>query len=86
MCKLPYLATYLSSFTKLELLTIDQINLYQVILFMYRFHHQWLSSSIPFDIQKGVASHDHNTRSSHNYKSHRARIKVKQLSMHCIGP
>src|SRR6218665_2119542 len=29
---------------------------------------------------------DHYTRSSKNYRSHRARTKVKQLSKHCIGP
>src|SRR6218665_2765151 len=81
ICKLPYLATSLPSFIKLQLLTIEQINRYQVLLFMQR-----LPSSIPFDLQKGVDIHDYNTRSSHSYRSHRARIKVKQLSMHCIGP
>src|SRR6218665_51956 len=86
ICKLPYLATSLPSFIKLKQLTIEQINRYQVLLFMHRFHHQGLPSSIPFDLQKGVDIHDHNTRSSHSYRSHRARIKVKQLSMHCIGP
>src|SRR6218665_1608777 len=88
ICKLPYFATSLPSFFKLKLLTrpIEQINRYQVLLFMHRLHHQRLSSSIPFDIQKGVDIHDHNTRSSNSYRSHRARIKVKQLSMHCIGP
>src|SRR6218665_2004266 len=37
-------------------------------------------------IHAGVDIQDHNTRSSHSYRSHRARIKVKQVSMHCIGP
>jgi len=30
--------------------------------------------------------HYFNTRLSKNYRNHRARIKGKQLSMHCIGP
>src|SRR6218665_4220116 len=48
--------------------------------------YQRLPSSIPFNLQEGSDIHDHNTRSSKNYRSHRARIKVKQLSMLCIGP
>jgi len=52
VCKLPYLAPSSSSFTKLKLLTIEQINRYQILLFMYRFHHQLLPSSMPFNLQK----------------------------------
>src|SRR6218665_1384051 len=86
ICKLPYLAPSSSSFTKLKLLTIKQINHYQILLFMYRFHHQLLPSSMPFNLQKGSDIHNYSTRSSKNYTSHRALIKVKQLSMYCIGP
>src|SRR6218665_552715 len=52
ICKLPYLPTSLPSFIKLKLLTIEQINRYQVLLFMHRLYHQRLPSSIPFDLQK----------------------------------
>ena len=41
---------------------------------------------MPINLQKGSDIHDYNTRSSKNYRNHRARIKVKQLSMYCIGP
>ena len=68
ICKLPHLANSLSSLIKLKLLPVEQINSYQVFLFMYRFHRQQLPSSIPFDLQKGVDIHDHNIKSSHSYK------------------
>jgi len=60
ICKLPYLAPSSSSFTKLKLSTVEQINRYQILLFMYRFHHQRLFSSKPSNLPKDSDIHDHN--------------------------
>src|SRR6218665_2083595 len=73
-------------FCKLNLLTLNNINKYQILLFMFRYHHSLLPKTINIHFQTGSQIHGHYTRFSHHYRSHYARINTKEFSIHCIGP
>ena len=75
-----------ASFRKLNLLTLENINRYQILLFMFRYHHNLLPKSFTIFFQTGIQIHSHYTRFSHYYRSHYARIRTKEFSIHCTGP
>src|SRR6218665_324324 len=83
---LPRFSSTKASFCKLNLLTLNNINKYQILLFMFRYHHSLLPKTINIHFQTGSKIHGHYTRFSHHYRSHYARINTKEFSIHCIGP
>src|SRR6218665_68578 len=38
------------------------------------------------NFQRGFHIHNYFTRFSHQYRSHPSRLKIKQLSINCLGP
>ena len=86
ICNLPRFSSTKASFCKLNLLTLNNINKYQILLFMFRYHHSLLPKTINIHFQTGSQIHGHYTRFSHHYRSHYARINTKEFSIHCIGP
>ena len=79
-----------SSFRELKLLILDNINSYQILLFMFCFHHNLLPNAISHVISFGIYMnsqiHSHNTRASHRYRRQFARVKIKQFSILCSEP
>src|SRR6218665_1026539 len=86
LCSLPRFSSTKASFLKLNLLTLNNINKYQILLFMFHYHHSLLPKSITIHFQTGSKIHGHYTRFSHHYRSHYARINTKEFSIHYIGP
>src|SRR6218665_40606 len=86
ICNLSRFSSTKASFCKLNLLTLNNMNKYQILLFMFRNHHSLLLKSINIHFQTGSQIHGHYTRFSHHYRSHYARINTKEFSIHCIGP
>jgi len=86
ICNLPRYSSSKASFRKLNLLTLENINRYQILLFMFRYHHNLLPKSFTIFFQTGIQIHSHYTRFSHYYRSHYARIRTKEFSIHCTGP
>src|SRR6218665_3830831 len=79
-----------SSFNEMKLLTLDSINRYQILLFMFCFHHNLCSKTISpvttLGIQMSSQIHSHYTRASHHYRIQFARVKTKDFSILCSGP
>src|SRR6218665_2891444 len=86
ICNLPRFSSTKASFCKLNLLTLNNINKYQILLFMFCYHHSLLPKTINIHFQTGSQIHGHYTRFSHHYRSHYACINTKEFSIHCIGP
>src|SRR6218665_3560972 len=53
---------------------------------MYGLYHNLLPTSLSSNFQRGFHIHNYFTRFSHQYRSHQARLKIKQLSINCLGP
>src|SRR6218665_1447805 len=53
---------------------------------MFRLHNKLLPKAISIDLQTCTEIHSHYTRSAHHYRSHHARLKVKQFSLSCTCP
>src|SRR6218665_1192368 len=90
ICGLRCCASTKLSFYELHLLTIDNINKYQILLFMFSFHNNLLPRSLHTNVASCLKTnsdtHFHFTRSSSHYRSHYARINVKLFSIFCTGP
>src|SRR6218665_390459 len=72
--------------TKHNLLSLFSKNKYKVYLFMYRLYNNLLPTSLSSNFQRGFHIHNYFTRFSHQYRSHPALLKIKQLSINCLGP
>src|SRR6218665_2199778 len=72
--------------TKHNLLSLFSKNKYKVYLFMYRLYNNLLPTSLSSNFQRGFHIHNYFTHFSHQYRSHPARLKIKQLSINCLGP
>ena len=72
-------------------INIENINSYQILLFMFSFHNNLLPKSLlnrptfALDIKKSDF-HSYNTRSSSHYRSQYARINTRLFSFVCTGP
>jgi len=86
VCNIPWKSSIEPVLTKHNLLSLFKINKYQVYLFMYRLYHNLLPTSLSSNFQRGFHIHNYFTRFSHQYRSHPARLKIKQLSINCLGP
>lgn len=86
ICHLPYYAGTQPSFRHHKILSLENINKYQILLYMFRLHNKLLPKAISIDLQTGTEIHSHYTRSAHHYRSHHARLRVKQFSLPCTGP
>src|SRR6218665_2566900 len=88
ICNLPYYAGTQPSFRHHKILSLENINKYQILLYMFRLHNKLLPKAIYIDLQTGRPTkiHSHYTRSAHHYRSHHARLRVKQFSLLCTGP
>src|SRR6218665_4016712 len=85
ICNLPRLSSTKASFCKLNLPTLNNINKYINLLFMFHYHRSLLPKSINIHFQTGSQIHGYYTRYSHLYRSNYARINTKEFSVHCIG-
>src|SRR6218665_3448566 len=87
ICNLPRYSSSKASFRNLNLLTLENINRprYQILLFVFRYHHNLLPKSFTIFFQTGIQIHSHYTRFSHYYRSHYARIRTKEFSIHCTA-
>ncbi len=69
-----------SSFKNLKLLTVENINRYQMLLFMFCFHHNFLPNAISHVIALGIQTnsqiHSHYTRASHHYYRSQFAIEI----------
>ena len=90
ICGLHWCASTKLSFYELHLLTLENINKYQILLFMFSFHNNLLPRSLHTNIasclKKNSDIHSHFTRSSSYYRSHYVRINIKLFSIFCTGP
>src|SRR6218665_1221630 len=90
ICGLPWYASTNQSFCELHLLSLENINSYQILLFMFSFHNNLLPKSLlntfALDIKKNSDFHSYNTRSSFHYRSQYARINTRLFSFVCTGP
>src|SRR6218665_3564456 len=73
ICKLPWCYSTKSSFKEPKSLTLENINRYQILLFMFCFHHNLLPNVISHVIALGIQTNSqirsHHTRASHHYSS-----------------
>ena len=81
---IPWKSSIKPVLTKHNLLSLFKINKYQVYLFMYRLYHNLLPTSLSSNFQRGFHIHNYFTR--FQYRSHPAHLKIKQLSITCLGP
>jgi len=86
VCNLPYLVSTKTCFFNLNILILDNINNYQVPLFMFRLHNNQYPRPDSFPLTTGSQIHSHFTRSAHHLRPQFARIQVKQFSIMCNGP
>ena len=88
VCNIPWKSSIKPVLTKHNLLSLFNINKYQVYLFMYRLYHKLLPrpTSLSSSFQRRFQIHNYFTRFSHQYRSYPARLKIKQLSINCLGP
>ena len=75
ICHLPYYAGTQLSFRHHKILSLENINKYQIFLYMFRLHNKLLPKAISIDLQTGTEIHSHYTRSAHHYRSHHALYK-----------
>jgi len=76
--------TYLGNqmvLTKHNLVSLFKINEYKVYIFMYRLYYNLLPASLSSNFQMGIHIHIYSTCFSHQYRSHKAHLKIKQLSI-----
>lgn len=73
-------------FSTHKLLSLVNINKLQVLLFMYRFHHNLLPPSFKSYFSTGSMFHAYLTRNSGKYRCEAAHLKIKQFSIKCLGP
>ena len=69
-----------------RLLSLLNINRFQICLFMHRYHHRLLPYSFNNYFITGSSLHDHATRHASSYRSEYARLKIKQFSIKYLGP
>jgi len=86
VCNTPWKSSIKPVLTKHNLFSLFNINKHQVYLFMYRLYHNLLPTSLSSNFQRGFHTHNYFTRPSHQYRSHLACLKIKQLSINCLGP
>ena len=90
ICGLPWHVSTNLSFYELHLLSLENINSYQILLLMFNFHNNLLPKSLlntfALDIKKNSDFHSYITRSSSHYRSQYARINTILFSFICTGP
>src|SRR6218665_405849 len=86
VCNIPWKSSIKPVLTKHNRLSLFNINKYQVYLFMYRLYHNLLPTSLSSNFQRGFHIHNYFIRFSHQYRSHPARLKIRQLSINSLGP
>jgi hypothetical protein len=79
VCGLPFGSSTRSAFNRLCILSLEQINKYQISIFMYRSKNGTLPSA--FDEYFCYPSHDHNTRSSKKLQKAFARTDTRLFSI-----
>jgi hypothetical protein len=68
------------------LLSLLNINKFQICLFMHRYHQRLLPHTFNNYFTTGSKLHDHATRHASCYRSEYARLKIKQFSIKYLGP
>ena len=69
-----------------NVLSIDQICIYQSLLFMYRYHNNLLPHTLSNLFSTASLVHSHNTRSIHDYRSTVIHSTLKMYSIGFFGP
>src|SRR6218665_324369 len=83
----PFLHHFIKTcFFNFNILTLDNINNYQVLLFMFQLYNNQYPRPDSFPLLTGSQIHTHFTRSAHHLRPQFARIQVKQFSIMCNGP
>jgi len=86
VCNMHWMASTDSLFKPNKLLCLNDINKFQVCLFMYCFHFNILPITFKHYFTPGLIIHDHYTRQAHAYRSEAAHLKIKLFTIKCYGP
>src|SRR6218665_3117468 len=90
ICGLPWHVSTNQSFCELHLLSLENINSYQILRFMFNFRNNLLPKSLlttfALNLIKNLDFHSYNTRSASHYKRQYARINTRLISFVCTGP
>ena len=73
-------------FHKYHLLTLDNIHLLQVALFMFSVHYNSIPSTFQSMFNKNSAIHQYNTRQTNDYKVHYSRTNILKTTIVSFGP
>src|SRR6218665_309370 len=75
-----------SCLINLNVLTFENMNKYQILLFMFRLHNKQYPRPDSFYLEMNSQIRNHYTKSALHYRGLVAHVKIKQFSVLCVRP